>query len=102
MGATAANWAGRHPAKRTPPVASSSGCGNLRIATVRGPVGSRGPTGVGRRRTVEALCVDRAQVGDLTLPQLQALQLAAGELSPHLGSVGEHQLDPDLESERDD
>ena len=64
---TAANWAGRHPAKRTPPVASSSGCGYLRIATVRGPAGSRGPTGVGRRRTVEALRVDRAQVGDLPL-----------------------------------
>ena len=78
---TAANWAGRHPAKRTPPVASSSGCGNLRIASVRGPVGSRGPTGVGRGRTVEAFRVHRAEVGDLPLLQLQPLGFEIGRAS---------------------
>src|SRR5882757_11222141 len=73
---TAAGRAGRHPAKRTPPVASSNGCGNLRIASVRGLVGSRGPTSVGRGRTVEAFCVHRAQVGDLAFAQLEPLGFA--------------------------
>src|ERR1700744_4711862 len=101
-GPPTANWAGPHPAKRTPPVASSSGCGYLRVATVRGSLGSRGPRGVGRCRTVEAFRVDRAQVGDLALLQLEPLQLAAGGLTPPLGALAEHELDPDLEPERDD
>src|ERR1700733_11981638 len=88
--------------KCTPPFASSSGCGYFRVVAARGPLGSRGPRGVGRWRTVEALGMDRTQVGDLPLPQFQSLQLLAGQLSPDLVAVGEHQLDPDLEAERDD
>ena len=54
--------------------------------------------GSGRRRTVEAFCLDRAQVGDLPLAQLEPLQLGAGQLRPDLGPVAERQLDPDLEA----
>src|SRR6201996_120338 len=73
--------------KRTPPFASSSGCGHFRVVAARGPRGSRGPRGVGRGRTVEALGMDRAQVGDLPLAQFQSLQLLAGQLGPDLVAV---------------
>src|SRR3954454_1154687 len=86
----AAKWGGASPGKKTPhPVASSNGCRYLCVAAVLGPAGSRGPAGSGRRRTVEAFCLDRAEVGDLPLAQLQSLQFGPGQLRPDLGAVGE-------------
>src|SRR5215207_862203 len=95
----AARWGGALPGKSAPrPVASSNGCRFLCLVLVVRSAGSRGPR-IRRGRTVEALGLGRAQVGDLPLAQLQALQLVAGQLRPDLGAVAEHELDPDLEAE---
>src|ERR1044072_7776136 len=95
--------AGRHPARGRPtPFASSGGCSYLCVIPTLFPGGSRSPPGRGLGITAEALCLGSSEIDDLSFPQLEPLELGAGELRPDLGAVTKHELDPDLEAEGDD
>src|SRR6187551_4009126 len=99
-----ANWGEAPPGKARPaPFAPSGGCSYFCVFVALGIAGSRGPTIAGRRDiTAEALGLAGTKVDDLALAQLELLQLGAGQLRPNLGAVAEYELDPDLETERDD